>query len=58
GKGQQIDVSAVDVSMNGIELIDREFIAAIVDGREPNSSLAQGLPAMKVMHEIERAMTQ
>src|SRR6056300_244987 len=58
GKGPQIDVSAVDVSMNGIELIDREFIAAIVDGREPNSSLAQGLPAMKVMHEIERAMTQ
>ena len=58
GKGQQIDVSAVDVSMNGIELIDREFIAAIADGREPNSSLAQGLPAMKVMHEIERAMTQ
>jgi len=58
GKGQQIDVSAVDVSMNGIELIDREFIAAIVDGREPNSSLAQGLPAMTVMDEIERAMTQ
>ena len=55
---QTVDVSAVDVSMNGIELIDREFIAAIVDGREPNSSLAQGLPAMTVMDEIERAMTQ
>ena len=51
-------MSAVDVAMNGIELIDREFIAAIVDGREPNSSLAQGLPAMTVMDEIERAMTQ
>ena len=37
-----------------IELIDREFIAAIREGREPNSSLAQCLPAMQVMDIIER----
>ena len=43
--------------MNGIELIDREFIAAIIEGREPNGSLAQCLPAMRVMHEIEQKMT-
>ena len=57
GREQQIDVSAVDVSMNGIELIDREFIAAIAEGREPNASLAQCLPAMRVMHEIEQKIT-
>ena len=54
GHENQIDVSKVDVSTNGIELIDREFIAAIREGREPNSSLAQCLPAMKVMDIIER----
>ena len=57
GREQQIDVSGVDVSMNGIELIDREFIAAIAEGREPNASLAQCLPAMRVMHEIEQKIT-
>ena len=44
GKEEQIDVSKVDVSMNGIELQDREFFAAIKEGREPNSSVAQVLP--------------
>ena len=57
GREQQIDVSDVDVSMNGIELIDREFIAAIAEGREPNASLAQCLPSMRVMHEIEQKIT-
>mgnify|MGYP003298564733 CR=1 FL=1 len=54
GKETPIDVSKVDVSTNGIELIDREFIAAIREGREPNSSLAQCLPAMQVMDIIEK----
>ena len=54
GHENQIDVSKIDVSTNGIELIDREFIAAIREGREPNSSLAQCLPAMQVMDIIER----
>ena len=54
GHDNQIDVSNVDVSTNGIELIDREFIAAIREGREPNSSLAQCLPAMQVMDIIEK----
>ena len=57
GREQQIDVSDVDVSMNGIELINREFIAAIAEGREPNASLAQCLPSMRVMHEIEQKIT-
>lgn len=56
GRDEQIDVSKVDVSMNGIELINREFIAAIQEGREPNGSIAQCLPAMRVLHEIEQKM--
>ena len=52
GRDNQIDVSNVDVSTNGIELIDT--IAAIRDGREPNSSLAQCLPAMQVMDIVEK----
>ena len=57
GRETQIDVSKVDVSTNGIELIDREFIAAIREGREPNSSLAQCLPAMQVMDIVEKQLT-
>jgi 2-hydroxy-4-carboxymuconate semialdehyde hemiacetal dehydrogenase len=54
GKEEQIDVSNVAVSMNGIELQDREFIAAIREGREPNSSVAQVLPCYKVLHDLEQ----
>ncbi|MBU3710214.1 MAG: Gfo/Idh/MocA family oxidoreductase [Limnohabitans sp.] len=53
GKEEKIDVSNVAVSMNGIELQDREFFAAIREGREPNSSVAQVLPCYKVLHDLE-----
>lgn len=53
GYEQPIDVSAVDVSMNGIELQDREFFAAIREGREPNSSVAQVLDCYRVLNELE-----
>ena len=46
GKGNPVDLSGVAVSTNGIELIDREFISAIKEGREPNGSVAQCLPAI------------
>ena len=58
GKGNQIDVSQVDVSMNGIELQDREFFAAIKEGREPNASVAQALPAMQVLDRIEKTLEE
>ncbi len=58
GNENAIDVSKVDVSMNGIELQDREFIAAIVEGREPNSSVAQVLPCYRVLHDIEQQLQQ
>jgi 2-hydroxy-4-carboxymuconate semialdehyde hemiacetal dehydrogenase len=54
GKEEPIDVSNVDVSMNGIELQDREFIASIRDGREPNSSVAQVLDCYQVLHDLEQ----
>jgi len=54
GKDNKIDVSKVDVSMDGIELEDREFIAAIKEKREPNASLAQVLPCMHVLGKLEQ----
>lgn len=56
GHENPIDVSNVDVSMNGIELQDREFFAAIKEGREPNASVAQCLPAMETLDRIEKFM--
>lgn len=54
GNENPIDLSGVAVSNNGIELIDREFISAIKEGREPNGSVAQVLPAMATLDTIER----
>ncbi len=56
GKEEATDVSKVDVSMNGIELQDREFFAAIKEGREPNSSVGKVLACYKVLHDLERNM--
>ena len=56
GKEERIDVSTVDVSMNGIELQDREFFAAIRGGREPNASVAQVLPCYEVLHDLDRQL--
>jgi 2-hydroxy-4-carboxymuconate semialdehyde hemiacetal dehydrogenase len=56
GKNNPIDVSKVDVSMNGIELQDREFVAAIEEKREPNASVAQALPAMLTLGKLEQQL--
>jgi 2-hydroxy-4-carboxymuconate semialdehyde hemiacetal dehydrogenase len=56
GKDERIDVSRVAVSMNGIELQDREFFAAIREGREPNASVAQVLPCYRVLHQLEQQL--
>jgi 2-hydroxy-4-carboxymuconate semialdehyde hemiacetal dehydrogenase len=56
GKDEKIDVSKVDVSMNGIELQDREFIAAIREKREPNASVAKVLPCYEVLDQLERQL--
>jgi len=56
GYDKQIDLSGVAVSSNGIELIDREFISAIQQNREPNASVAQCLEAMRTLNRIEKSM--
>jgi 2-hydroxy-4-carboxymuconate semialdehyde hemiacetal dehydrogenase len=57
GKEEKLDVSQVAVSMNGIELQDREFFAAIREGREPNASVAQVLPCYQVLHDLEQQLS-
>jgi 2-hydroxy-4-carboxymuconate semialdehyde hemiacetal dehydrogenase len=56
GKDEKIDVSKVAVSMNGIELQDREFFAAIKEGREPNSSVAKVLGCYRVLDKLEKQL--
>ena len=58
GHEEVIDVSRVDVSVNGIELQDREFFAAIRENRQPNSSIAQVMPCYEVLHGLELALAQ
>jgi 2-hydroxy-4-carboxymuconate semialdehyde hemiacetal dehydrogenase len=58
GKENKLDVSKVEVSMNGIELQDREFFAAIREGREPNSSVAMVLPCYRTLHQLEQQLTR
>lgn len=56
GKDSPIDVSQIDVSMNGIELQDREFFAAIAEGREPNSSVEGVIDCYRVLNELEQQL--
>ncbi len=56
GYDEPIDVSDVDVSMNGIELQDREFFSAIREAREPNASVAQVMPCYQVLHDLEQQL--
>ena len=56
GREEKIDLSQVAVSMNGIELQDREFLAAIAERREPNASVSQVLPCYKVLHELAQEL--
>ncbi|MDZ7890954.1 MAG: Gfo/Idh/MocA family oxidoreductase [Rhodoferax sp.] len=58
GREEKIDVSNVAVSMNGIELQDREFFAAIKEGREPNASVGRVLDCYRVLHQLELQLAQ
>jgi 2-hydroxy-4-carboxymuconate semialdehyde hemiacetal dehydrogenase len=58
GKENKIDVSKVDVSLNGIELQDREFFAAIREGREPNASVGEVLPCYRTLAALERQLAE
>jgi 2-hydroxy-4-carboxymuconate semialdehyde hemiacetal dehydrogenase len=56
GRDEVIDVSSVDVSMDGIELQDREFVAAITEGRDPNASVDQVLGCYEVLDRLDRQL--
>jgi 2-hydroxy-4-carboxymuconate semialdehyde hemiacetal dehydrogenase len=56
GKEQNTDVSKVDVSMDGIELQDREFFSAKRNCREPDASVARVLPCYRTLHELEQQL--
>jgi 2-hydroxy-4-carboxymuconate semialdehyde hemiacetal dehydrogenase len=56
-RDERIDVSKVEVSMNGIELQDREFFSAIREGREPNASVAQVLPCYRTLDALEKQLS-
>jgi 2-hydroxy-4-carboxymuconate semialdehyde hemiacetal dehydrogenase len=56
GDQKPVDITKVAVSMNGIELQDREFFSAIEEGREPNASLRQCLPAMRTLDRLEKSL--
>jgi len=56
GYEKPVDVSKVDVSTDGIELQDREFVSSIQQKREPNASVAQVLPAMRVLDRLEKSL--
>jgi 2-hydroxy-4-carboxymuconate semialdehyde hemiacetal dehydrogenase len=56
GKEKPIDVSKVDVSLNGIELQDREFVSAIRQKREPNASVKKVMPCYEIMHQLEQQL--
>jgi 2-hydroxy-4-carboxymuconate semialdehyde hemiacetal dehydrogenase len=57
GKENKVDVSKVDVSMNGIELQDREFVAAIRRKREPKASVAQVLSCYRTLARLEAQLS-
>ncbi|MDG2097337.1 MAG: Gfo/Idh/MocA family oxidoreductase [Paracoccaceae bacterium] len=57
GNNNQIDLSNVAVSNNGIELIDREFISAISEGRTPNACVTDVISAMETLDKIERSIS-
>lgn len=56
GKDEVIDVSKVDVSLNGIELQDREFVSAIRESREPNASVRSVLSTYEIMDQIQKQL--
>ena len=53
GKEEPVNLTGVTVSDNGIELQDREFVAAILEGREPNSSVQSVIDCYRTLQALE-----
>jgi 2-hydroxy-4-carboxymuconate semialdehyde hemiacetal dehydrogenase len=58
GDQNKIDLSKVDISMNGIELQDREFFAAIKEKRTPNADVAQCYTALEILDKLEHILNK
>lgn len=58
GNETSIDVSGLDVSMNGIELQDRDFIKSIESGSEPRASVTRVLACYETLHQLEQQLTE
>lgn len=56
GYDEPVDTSGVGESVDGIENQDREFVAALREGREPLASVAQCLPTMQTLDRLERTL--
>ena len=56
GKEEAIDLTGVAISNNGIELQDREFVSAILEGREPNASIGQVLGCYEVLNQLQEQL--
>jgi 2-hydroxy-4-carboxymuconate semialdehyde hemiacetal dehydrogenase len=56
GYDEPVDTSGVGESVDGIENQDREFVAAVREGREPLASVAQCLPTMQTLDRLERTL--
>ena len=56
GYDKPVDLSGLYPSLDGYELQAREFFDAIGEGREPNASVAQCLPAMHTLDRVDRIM--
>ncbi|MBM6403195.1 Gfo/Idh/MocA family oxidoreductase [Phycicoccus sp. CSK15P-2] len=56
GEDEEIDVSDVDVSMDGIELQDRDFVACIRSGEQPRASVAKVMPCYRTLAALEQQL--
>ncbi|MGH9233700.1 MAG: Gfo/Idh/MocA family oxidoreductase [Acidimicrobiales bacterium] len=56
GNGKPVDVSGVATAADGIEVQDREFVASLREGREPEASVARCLPAMRTLDRLARRL--
>ena len=58
GHDNKIDLTGMYPSNNGIELQDREFLSAIIEGRTPNASVQQVLPCYRVIDKLQRELAE
>jgi 2-hydroxy-4-carboxymuconate semialdehyde hemiacetal dehydrogenase len=58
GNDVPVDLSVVAVPKNGVEGQDREFVAAILEGREPEASINRVLPSYRVLADLDEQLAR